>query len=100
GQIVVDLEQRISLIRRSVLDTGRDVAPTVIEKAYDDLEAIKEEARAAAKLASANKDFYATLANADRDLQALENHEHHGFIADRIGTVDSTLQQARDAAKA
>lgn len=99
GQIVVDLEQRVSLIRRSVLTTGRDVAPEVIEKAYEDLESIKKEAEAAAKLANANKEFYAKLENADRDLHALENHEHHGFIADRIHTVESTLQEARDAAK-
>lgn len=99
GQIVVDLEQRISLIRRSVLDTGRDVAPKAIEKAYDDLEAIKEEARAAAKLAGANRDFYERLATADRDLHALENHEHHGFIVDPIRTVETRLQEARDAAR-
>lgn len=100
GQIVDDLEQRVSVIRRSVLTTGRDVAPATINKAYEDLEAIKEEARAAAKLANANKDLYTRLETADRDLHALENHEQHGFIADRIGTVETLLQQARDAAKA
>jgi hypothetical protein len=99
GQIVVDLQQRVSLIRRSLLNTGRDVAPKVIEQGYDDLEAIKEEARAAGKLANANKEFYSRLEAADRDLHALENHEQHGFIANQISTVESTLQQARDAAK-
>ncbi len=99
GHLVVDLEQRVSLIRKSVREAGRDEAAQVITKAYEDLDTIKDEARRAATLAEGHKDFYGLLDNAGRDLQTLENHAHHAYIGDRISTIDSALQDARKHAK-
>jgi hypothetical protein len=100
GQMVTELELKVAAVRRTMNELEREAAPEAIKQAYKDLEDIKEEARAAAKLAKANQDFYALLEVADRDLKYLDDHEHNGLIEGLTPGIGQSLQKARGAAKA
>lgn len=99
GQIVMALELKVTAVRRTVETAGREGAPEVIKQAYKDLEDIKEAARAAAKLAGANRDFYSLLEVSDREIAPLEDHAHRIIIEDRIPGIKQSLQKARTAAE-
>jgi hypothetical protein len=93
------LEAQLASVQRAVAKLDREGGAKGLEKAYKELDDIKDLAQAEAKKAEANRSYYAAFDTASKDLEALRRHAQRAHVAGEIETASRELLAAHPAAE-